>query len=87
MADNINRNIIYLDVRVEMITLRHVFTLQFSDNFSKQPILVQLHVLRRNQHFCIRHVMFNLVRDMSRDKQKERKSNSFKYFCKDLLSL
>ena len=78
MADNINRKIIYLDVRVEMITFRRVFTLQFSDNFSKQPILVQFHIFRHNQFF---------VGDMSRDKQKERKRNNFKYFRKDQLSL
>ena len=32
VADNINRKSKYLYVRVEMITLRCVFTLQFSDN-------------------------------------------------------
>ena len=58
-----------------MITLRRVFTLQFSDNFNKQPILVQFHILRHNQHSA--YITFNLVGDMSLDKQKERKSNSF----------
>ena len=62
MADIINIKIIYLDVRVEMITFLLVILRQRQQTAHFSPISY----FRHNQHF-------SFVGDMSRDKQRKGK--------------